>query len=158
MPGNLSFVIPGKLAGSARPGGYGDAGPDLAGLARSGVGALVSLTEEPLDARAVGELGFRYLHLPVMDFEAPTQEQIDRFVAFVDACLADGVAVLAHCGAGLGRTGTMLACYLVSRGMKPDTAIRKIRRERPGSIETPGQERCIGEYHQRLKEERGRHG
>ncbi len=158
MPGNFSFVIPDKLAGSARPGRHGDLRADLAGLAEAGVGAVVSLTEEPLDARLLEETGFRSLHLPIPDFEPPTPEQIDRFVAFVDACLADGVAVLAHCGAGIGRTGTMLACYLVSRGMKPDTAIRKIRRERPGSVETPDQERSVSDYYRRLKQKRDRHG
>ena len=146
MPGNFSFILPGQLAGCAKPGGWGDPRSDLAGLARQGIGSLVSLTEEALDAEALRDIGFRVLHLPVPDFHPPTLVQIREFVAFVDACLADGVAVAVHCGAGIGRTGTMLACYLVSRGMTPDAAVRKLRRERPGSIETPEQERCVAEY------------
>jgi len=46
----------------------------------------------------------------------PTQAQVNEFVRFVDEMLDRGQAVLVHCRGGYGRTGTMLACYLVSRG------------------------------------------
>lgn len=151
MPGNFSFVIPNKLAGCAKPGGWGDPRSDLAGLSRLGIGAIVSLTEERLDAAAVRDTGFRYLHLPVADFSPPSRTQIRDFVAFVDAALADDVAVAVHCGAGMGRTGTMLACYLVSMGQTSAEAIRNIRSQRPGSIETAEQERCIADYQKSLK-------
>ena len=151
MPGNFSYVIPGQLAGCAQPGRYSDLRSDLSGLGRQGIGAIVSLTERPLDAVAARDFGFRMLHLPVPDFTAPTRGQVDRFVAFVDGCLADGLAVVVHCGAGMGRTGTMLACYLVSRGELPADAIDTVRSRRPGSIETPEQERCIVDFHKNVK-------
>ena len=157
-PGNFSFIIPGALAGAARPGRRGDAEADFAEWARAGTGAVASLTEEPPDERLLAAFGFRHIHLPIVDFEPPTPEQIDRLIAFVESCLADRLAVVVHCEAGFGRTGTMLACCLVNRGMKPDAAIRKIRRERPGSIETPGQELSIREYHRRASEKKGEHG
>lgn len=156
MPGNFSFVIAGKLAGSSRPGRFGDPRSDLDELRGLGIGAVVSLTEEPLDPVALRDAGFRFMHLPIQDFEPPRAEQIDAFVAFVDSCLEEDRAVVTHCAAGYGRTGTMLACYLVSRGMHPDTAIRKIRRERPGSIETREQEESVREYSRRLRGGKGR--
>lgn len=151
MSGNFSFVIPGKLAGSSRPGRFGDPRADLSDLLAQGIGAVVSLTEEPLDPVALREAGLRSLHLPIQDFQPPKAGQIDAFVAFVDSCLKEGRAVVAHCAAGYGRTGTMLACYLVSQGMKPDTAIRKVRRERPGSIETAEQEESVRAFHRRWR-------
>lgn len=151
MPSNFSFVIPGRLAGCAQPGRLGDLRSDLSGLSRQGVGAVVSLTEDRLEDAALKDFGFRYLHLPIRDFHSPTLIQIREFVAFVDSCLDDGVAVVVHCGAGIGRTGTMLACYLVSRGLEPSEAVRAVRRERPASIETPDQEKCVADYYRKLR-------
>lgn len=156
VPGNFSFVIPGKLAGCARPGGWGDPRSDFTGLTRMGIGALVTLTEDRLDPAAVRDFGFRYLHLPIPDFCPPTPAQIGEYVGFVDACLADGLAVATHCGAGMGRTGTLLACYLVHGGMKPAEAIRTVRNLRPGSIETPDQEQCVSYYHASLGRNAGK--
>ncbi|HCA46062.1 MAG TPA: protein-tyrosine-phosphatase, partial [Armatimonadetes bacterium] len=48
-----------------------------------------------------------------------------------------------HCMAGLGRTGTMIACYLVSQGMPAEEAIAEVRRARPGSIQTEQQEQAV---------------
>lgn len=151
MPGNFSYVIPGRLAGCAQPGRFSDLRSDLSGLARQGIGAIVSLTERPLDAAALRDFGFRVLHLPVPDFTPPSRIQIRDFIAFVDSCMVDGVAVVVHCGAGIGRTGTMLACYLVSRGQTAAEAIDMVRAARPGSIETEEQERSIMDYGRTVK-------
>ncbi|XP_050164902.1 dual specificity protein phosphatase 23, partial [Myiozetetes cayanensis] len=53
-------------------------------------------------------------------------------------------AVAVHCALGLGRTGTLLGCYLGKlRGLSGVEAVREIRRLRPGSIETPEQEEAV---------------
>ena len=66
----------------------------------------------------------------------------------------EGRAVLAHCHAGMGRTGTMLSCYLVADGADPRRAIIDVRKRRPGSIETYHQEDSIYAYYQALQQER----
>lgn len=157
MAGNFSYVLPGRLAGCAQPGRFSDLRSDLAGLTRQGIGAIVTLTEKPLDAKALSDFGLRALHLPVPDFTAPTRGQMTDFVAFVDLCLEEGAAVAVHCGAGIGRTGTMLACYLVSRGETPAKAIALVRAARPGSIETPEQERSVADFHKKHKRKHPHH-
>lgn len=146
MPHNFSFVIPGKLAGMARPGIVSDLESELIWLRGAGIGAIASLTEQPLDARALIATRMEYLHLPVEDFAPPSPAQICDFVEFVRDQNAAGRAVAAHCGAGMGRTGTLLACYLVYLGETPVQAIDSIRSIRPGSIETPEQEAAVRSY------------
>lgn len=61
-------------------------------------------------------------------------------------------AVGVHCALGFGRTGTMLACYLVKeRRLAAGDAIAEIRRLRPGSIETFEQEKAVFQFYQRTK-------
>src|SRR3990172_2335792 len=145
MADNFSFVIEGRLAGMARPGRSSPLEEDLIFLRVQGIGAIVSMTERPLDERFVGGFGIRYLHLPVPDYCAPTIQQIEEFVAFLDHG-DHGGAVAVHCYAGQGRTGTMLACALVHHGMSADEAIRLVRAKRPPSIDTLVQEQIIFDF------------
>lgn len=147
MVGNFSFVIKGRLAGAARPGWWGNLEGDLEELKRHGITALVTLTEEPLSLGGIRKSGLAYLHLPIGDFTAPTLEQIEQFHEFVERQLeAPNAAVAVHCLAGRGRTGTMLACYLVATDLDAETAIRTVRRLRPGSIETSEQEDIVHSF------------
>jgi atypical dual specificity phosphatase len=115
---------------------------DLAGLADEGICAIVSLTERP-PPELIGSSRFDLLHLPIRDMTAPEREQIEEFVAFVDNHLEDDCPVGVHCLAGLGRTGTMIACYLVTRGRTAEQAIDEVRRARPGSVQTDLQEQAV---------------
>ncbi len=144
----FSWVIEGELAAMAMPDGRP---ADFQELKDRGVGALVDLSEGGWPADMVAGSGLAYVHLPVPDFAPPQPDQVDRFVSFCDERIAQGVAVAAHCVAGLGRTGTLMACYFVHRGMDPQEAIREIRRLRPGSIETPSQERAVHDYAKRVR-------
>ncbi|KAL5013926.1 hypothetical protein ScPMuIL_008196 [Solemya velum] len=55
--------------------------------------------------------------------------------------------VAVHCHAGLGRTGVIIACYLVyTNRMSAEQAVHYTRSQRPGSIQTRGQIRCVREF------------
>ena len=142
---NFSWIIAQKLAG------FGVVGQieteDCVALREQGIGAVVSLTESPMPRAAAG--GLKYLHIPVVDMSPPSLDDIGRFVRFVLPRENTGVGV--HCHAGLGRTGTMLACYLVHTGFEPLDAIAEIRRLRPGSIETEEQAQAVLNYARQLR-------
>ena len=140
------WILEEKLVASERP-----RSQDLPGIKKHlGIKAIVSLTELPLDRYLVSSHGFEYIHIPIIDFTAPTQNQIDEYVAFVDKMLAQKKPVLTHCAAGLGRTGTMLACYLVHLCRTSQQAIVEIRRKRPSSIQVDSQILSIEIYAKRL--------
>jgi atypical dual specificity phosphatase len=121
----------------------------LAGLAERGVQVIVNLHERTHGPTRLAPHGITEIHLPVRDFTAPSPEVLERGVAEIEQALAAGKAVAVHCGGGLGRTGTLLACYLVSQGMSTVDAIARVRRLRPGSIETREQVNAILAYGQR---------
>jgi len=139
----FSWLLKDRLAGMQHP---GELRGTFATLKEMGIGAVVSLTPVPLPRKLLYEHDMAYLHLPVENFEAPEIGQIKRFVEFCEENIRSSRAVLVHCLAGLGRTGTMLACYLVSEGMPPDAAIDYVRERRPGSIETEEQEQAIFDF------------
>lgn len=113
-------------------------------LPEAGIGGVLSLTERVPDGLPHPEL--EHLHLPVRDFHAPTREQLERASEFIDSVLAQGKGVAVHCTAGLGRTGTVVAGWMIHRGSGVREAIAAVRRRRPGSVETRAQEQALVEF------------
>eukprot|EP00698_Gefionella_okellyi_P022565 TRINITY_DN749_c0_g1_i1.p1 TRINITY_DN749_c0_g1~~TRINITY_DN749_c0_g1_i1.p1 ORF type:complete len:398 (+),score=42.51 TRINITY_DN749_c0_g1_i1:439-1632(+) len=78
----------------------------------------------------------------------PTIQLMMNIVQVVAFTIETGGRVAVHCHAGLGRTGLVIACYLVyGRGYLPGAAIADVRTHRPGSIQTRRQEAFISHFH-----------
>ena len=151
MATNFFWFIDDQIAGMARPGSYRSLKEDLEFIRRNGIEIVVSLTLDPLDNRETAGYDLEIFHIPLADGSAPTTAQIERFIGYVRYGLARGKKILVHCGAGYGRTGTMLACYLVSRGVPAGDAIARVREKRPQAIENMQQEKSVFEYERYLK-------
>jgi atypical dual specificity phosphatase len=145
QPANYSWVDRPLLAALGRP---RDA-DELSWLRQQGIQVLISLTEDPLRRDWVNEAGLMALHVPVEDMEPPSQEQLDRCLSAIAKAHEQNIAVGVHCGAGMGRTGVVLACYFVTKGMDAQNAIAKVRRIRPGSIETDEQVDAVSTFARR---------
>lgn len=133
LPGN----VPGSLWLGAMPGRF-EPWPrfvEQAQVAR--VQHLVCLTPRlelaelspPYHAAvATGDIPFRWMHLPMRNFGLP--EDPAGFRAGIHALarsLAAGDAVLLHCAAGMGRTGSAAACVLKSLGLPAHDALERVR-------------------------------
>ncbi len=146
-PTNFSWVERPLLAAMGRP----DAPEELAWLRQQGIQLLLSLTEDRLRRDWVNDAGLLVFDVPVEDMEAPTQDQLDRATSAIARAHAHQMPVAVHCSAGLGRSGVILACYFVQKGLNAANAIAKVRRLRPGSIETEDQAEAIAVFARRQK-------
>jgi atypical dual specificity phosphatase len=142
----FDWLIAGQLGACVNPTVSDQA---MAELRTAGVRLLINLHERPDPPGLLNELGAATLHLPVPDSNAPTQDQLQQGVVAIGEALNQGRPVVVHCGAGLGRTGTLLAAYLIHQGESADEAIARVREVRPGSIETLNQEQAVHEFAQR---------
>lgn len=144
---HFRWIVEGRLAGVSRPG----TDEAMALLHALGISAIISLTEELLPPNLLPRWDMRALHIPITDYTAPTIAQVERAIAAIDGFLSRGEVVAVHCGAGLGRTGTIAACYLVSQGIPAAQTIVAVRTQQPGSIETPEQENAVALYEWHLR-------
>jgi atypical dual specificity phosphatase len=157
----IYWIIPGELAGMPMPfvhperrlnmgGLLNDYDDELPRLQEEGIRAVVTLLNIPSNEAIYTQAGFAFLCLPVPDGRAPSFEQVVKFVQFVDQQRELQAAVAVHCEAGLGRTGTLLAAYLIAKDDKPEAAIGRIRSVEPAAIETGEQVKFLHSLWERL--------
>jgi atypical dual specificity phosphatase len=150
-PYGFTWVDKPLLAALARPGSV----EELQWLRTQGIQILVSLTEDRLRRDWTDDAGLLVFHEPLEDMEAPSQDQLDRVVAAILKALEHNMPVAVHCGAGLGRTGVVLAAFLVARGSTAQAAVARVRRLRPGSVETEEQVEAVELYARRKRQTDG---
>jgi ADP-ribosyl-[dinitrogen reductase] hydrolase len=152
-----SLVLPDSAARiglCACPGVSGSLAKHLAQLRDWGARGLVTLIEEQelqllgvtSMAAQIEALGLRWWHLPIRDMDTPDADFEARWRKTgreLRGLLNDGDSIALHCRAGKGRTGMIAARLLVELGASSAQAIERVRRTRPGSIETMEQEQFV---------------
>ncbi|KAF6777842.1 hypothetical protein AHF37_02456 [Paragonimus kellicotti] len=105
---------------------------------KNNVTTIVRLNRKVYDARRFTDHGFAHYDLFFTDGSCPSDEILERFLHI---CERSTGAVAVHCKAGLGRTGTLIGCYLMKHyQFTSHEAIAWCRICRPGSIIGPQQQ------------------
>jgi len=147
---------PGKLALAARPRGGDWLEDEIAAWRNAGVDTVLSLLtpeeEKELDltneAHDVRQRGMRFLSLPIPDREVPRAEsEVSTVVEKLDADLSSGKNVVIHCRQGIGRSGLVAACLLITKGLSSGAAVDSLTASRGITIpETLKQRLWIDHY------------
>ena len=163
-----SYTIPDThLIAGEYPGAIdsADAKRRLATLLDAGVQTFVDLTTPddgliPYDSilrqLPLGSLTER-VHMPIPDLRVCGDHQMRRILDAIDSALDTGQTVYVHCWGGVGRTGTVIGCWLVRHGRNGEEALKEVqllygsmsdakRRKHPRSPETEAQRRMIARW------------
>lgn len=137
-------MIPGKLIAGAYPASKyfeEETRQKLDKLLTAGVSLFLNLTQEgempPYDAplaEIAGWLDRPAIHqrMAIPDMTIPEPAQMALILDSIDAAMRAGKVVYVHCYAGIGRTGTVVGCYLARHGMDGAEALNTIALLRSG--------------------------
>lgn len=107
----------------------------LRALLAAGITIFVDLTEEGerspyldtlRDEAARGGRGVVHYRLAIPDFSVPDKAHMAAILDTIDGAIATGQAVYVHCLGGVGRTGTVVGCYLARQGADGEEALRQV--------------------------------
>jgi protein-tyrosine phosphatase len=159
MPTELHWIDtpwPGKLALASRPRGGDWLKDEMANWRQAGIDTVLSLLtpDEELDLdlkseeREVKASGMRFLSLPIPDRQVPASAtEVVGALEKLAADLAAGKNAVIHCRQGIGRTGLVAACLLITKGLNPEAAVQRLSTARGTRVpETAEQRRWIDDY------------
>ncbi|CAL8251805.1 unnamed protein product [Merluccius merluccius] len=144
--GDFNWIVPGKFLAFSGPhlktkleNGYPLHAPEayFPYFRKHNVTTIVRLNKKVYDGKRFTDAGFHHHDLFFVDGSTPSDIIVQRFLHI---CESTKGAVAVHCKAGLGRTGTLIGCYLMKHYhfTAPET-ISWIRICRPGSVIGPQQ-------------------
>ncbi|KHJ94262.1 dual specificity phosphatase, catalytic domain protein, partial [Oesophagostomum dentatum] len=151
--GDMNWIIPGKILSFCGPhnesrieDGYPYHSPEtyFDYFRATNITTIVRLNMRMYDAKKFTDAGFEHVDLFFIDGSTPSEEIVEKFIRVVDK--AKG-AVAVHCKAGLGRTGTLIACWMMKEfGLNAAECMAWLRICRPGSVIGPQQDFLVSHF------------
>ena len=131
------WVKPGSFLAGEYPGSsYGDGGRQrLDSFLDLGINTFIDLTDPDelppylpalKEQARYYEIDIRYNRFTIRDHTVPTTENMQAILDEIDSSLAAGRKIYVHCWGGIGRTGTVIGCYLVRNGLSGQGALAQL--------------------------------
>jgi len=131
----MYWVISNKLLAGAIPASAGLDGTKskIGDLKSKDISAIINLMET--DERdkignpffdytpIANELGIEVLRFPIKDVSIPTKENMKAIISTINDLLARNKKVYIHCWGGIGRTGTVVGCFLIQQKIATKTTV-----------------------------------
>jgi hypothetical protein len=139
------WVIPGKLLAGEYPGARDQrlAGRKLRRLLDGGFTCFIDLTEDGehglppyralFDMMSAPNAHIQYQRCPILALGVPSLQHMAAILRAIDTALAHNHRVYVHCWGGIGRTGLVVACYLVQSGLSAATSLERLSALRQGT-------------------------
>ncbi|HZW85480.1 MAG TPA: dual specificity protein phosphatase family protein [Nitrososphaerales archaeon] len=141
-PTGFAWIEKGRLAATGFPAGRNQ----VLWLTRQGVTSILTLTEDPLPSEWTSGLNLDLKHVGMGDHAPPSLESLNEGADYIQEELARGRCVAVHCLAGEGRTGSVLAAFMIKeRGLSSSEALRMLREIKPAFVEH-SQEKAVSEF------------
>jgi rhodanese-related sulfurtransferase len=158
--GNTYWLWPGHILAGEHPakGGDHELPETLQLFAQAGITHFIDLTAptDPIQPYLPLAGAVRINH-PITDFGVPSPLQMQSILDSIQAALQQGGKVYVHCKAGIGRTGTVAATWLIEQGLDAEQSLALLlqkwqamdkRFEEPHTPETKAQREFVSTWHE----------
>ncbi len=137
------WVVPGLLLAGRYAGAVGErtACTRIGRLLDAGIRVFLDLTEDGelpsyyeflRDAAVASRFEVRYSRRPIADRAVPADDELVATLGIIERSIEAGQPVFVHCWGGLGRTGTVIGCWLAQNGYAGDAALQRLKELRDG--------------------------
>lgn len=136
---NCYWVVPGCFLAGEYPGAFdgAEARQKVRKFLEAGITSFLDLTPEdelipykPFLREEAARLGVTVEHrrAPIRDLTVPRPPEMVNILNRIDGALESGCAIYVHCWGGIGRTGTVVGCYLARHGHSGQRALDELTR------------------------------
>jgi len=131
------WVEEGRFLAGEHAGGFSDESTRMRMKAflQTGINVFVDLTQ-PGELPPYGtilkeeaqKIGLKGIHqrFAIYDHSIPSKGMMKDILDLIDTSIEDGSGVYVHCWGGVGRTGTVVGCYLIRHGLSPEKALERV--------------------------------
>ena len=149
------WILSGQLGGMQKPGLMTELKDDLTIMNQLGVKVLVSLQLKPIDVKQLNQYDIDGIHFPIKDMGIPNVENVYQFLSRLKPLIEKNSSIVYHCKAGMGRTGTMLACHLLwQQNISAIKAIESIRQVNYKYIQTSNQMEFVSQFEHYIQDKK----